>query len=193
MKRLLPFWIALALTISCGKNEGVRSIPPAPPPPSNPPKQAPPPSQNPGGYNPGGYGPGFPGGYHPGGQGGMYPPGGYPSGPVFQPHMPPGMPPQYYPFLPIDHYMRREPQRIPYWNQVWAGWQNYSQYVGRDEFDFNTFWYEYCPQIWSGTSMAEVYNTIDINFYEWVDPYSTSFSAYADPSYFWFYYDGMGY
>lgn len=183
MNRWFLVLVLLAVVVSCGKNEGVRSIPAAPPPPSNPPTQAPPPS---GGY-PGGYGP--VGGYNPG----TYPPGtGYPGGPAFQPQMPPGMPPQYYPFLPIDNYMRQQ-RMAPYWNQVWGNWQNYAGYQDYDIYDFNVFWYDYCPQIWEGTSMAGVYNSIDINFYDWVDPYSTQFSPDADPSYFWFNYSGMSY
>lgn len=177
---VLFFWVLFLM--GCGKNEAVRPIPITPPPPANPPTQAPPPMGGPGGYFPGGYNPGYPPGFQPPG---MMPP--------FRPQMPPGMPSQYYPFLPVDNYFRGQPQTMPYWNQVWRGWQGYAQDVGRSQFDFNTFWYDYCPQIWSGGQMAGVYNSIDINFYEWVSPNDTQFSPYADPGYFWSNYNGMGY
>lgn len=193
-------WIGLILAVAgCGKNEAVRPIPLSPPPVSNPPTQAPPPGG--GGYNPGyypggnggynpGYFPGGPGGYNPG-----YPPGFRPPGmlPPFRPELPPGMPPQYYPFLPVDNYFRCQPQMAPYWDQVWTQWEGYAADTGCSPYDFNTFWFEYCPQIWSGSSMENVYQSIDVNFYGWVDPYSTQFSSYADPGYFWDNYDGMSY
>lgn len=86
-----------------------------------------------------------------------------------------------------------QPQLAAYWNQVWINWQDYAYNRGNDIYDFNAFWFDYCPQIWGGTPMADVYNVIDINYYDWVDPYTTTFSPNADPGYFWQYYIGIGY
>lgn len=126
------------------------------------------------------------GGYYP-------PPGGYQGGnpPYFNPTLPPGMPPQYTPWLPIDNYFRQNPQTVNVWVNIWVNWQNYAQYQGYDVYDFPRFWFDYCPSQLGGTQFAPVYNYFDQNVYYWVD-YNTQFYC-EDPSYFWQYYQGMPY
>lgn len=161
--------VAVALVLSaCGKNEPIVPIG--------------------GGY----YGPQAP--MPPGG--GYYPPtspyGGPGPSPYFQPHMPNGYPNQYTPFLPIDNYMRRTPQMQQVWVNIWVNWQGYSQRRGYSPYDFSRFWYEYCPQQFSGTQYQNLYNYFDQNVYNWVDPYQ-SWGGNYDPSYYWQNYNYMPY
>lgn len=173
----IGFLLVFALMVSaCGKNEAIRSVPLQPLP------QAPPPP----GYAPGGtpgYGyPGYPGGT---------PAPQYPN-PYFQPQIPQGYGQGYYPFLPVDNYMRQNPYRQQYWTQFWGQWQQYAYYNNYQQYDFNRFWFEYCPQQWGGTEWASMYNWYDSNVYGWATP-NTYYAPKADPGYFWQNYNGFSY
>jgi hypothetical protein len=155
---LLAFLLIFA---ACGKNDAVRSVGNSGPYPQGPYPQAP--------YNPG---------YPPNGGGG-YPP--------FNPQMPPGMPPQYTPFLPIDNYFRSQPQITNvYVNIIWPQWQQYANYYGYNPYDFNTFWYDYCPT--TGYIDNSVYQYYDNNYYWWANQGQGYCDYGCDPEYFWSYY-----
>ncbi len=105
--------------------------------------------------------------------------------PTFNPVLPQGQQPQYTPFVPIDCYMNQNPQLYQYWQTMWSDWQNYSYYYGIDQYDFSTFWFDYCPQQWQGTQYQEIYTYLDTYFYSWTTP-QTQFSPYGyDPGQFW--------
>jgi hypothetical protein len=87
--------------------------------------------------------------------------------------------------------MRRTPPLQQYWTQFWYGWEQYSFQRGYNPYDFSRFWFEYCPQQWSYTQYADLYNYFDQNVYHWMDPYM-SFQV-SDPGYFWQYYNWMPY
>jgi len=104
----------------------------------------------------------------------------------FQPQMPMGMPQQYYPFLPIDNYMRRDPRLQQQWQGMWQQWQGYAQQRRISPYDFSTFWFDYCPQQWGGAGWHNLYQYFDSNFYYWTQPgmqfpVQNNFSA----TYFW--------
>lgn len=183
MTRTVLFLLIALVVLACGKNEGIRAVGAAPGP--VPYTQAPPPP----GYQPGGYYPPSP--QYPSSPQNPTPGYGY-QPPYFQPQMPQGMPPGYYPFLPIDNYMRRNPYTQQYWQGYWGQWQQYAQNHRYNQYDFNRFWFEFCPQQWSYTDYAELYNYYDANVYFWVTP-QTQFSPQADPGYFWEYYQGLSY
>jgi len=174
--------LLLLVFVACGKNDGIRGVGAQPYPP--PVVQAPPPPG--GGYAP------PPPGYMPPPMP-QYPNPNYQPPAYWVPTLPPGRTtPRYTPFLPIDNYMRRTPQRHQRWIDFWAGWQGYSRHRGYDEYDFNHFWFEYCPEQWEGTDYAHVYNQLDASVYFWVDMY-TPIAPTAEPNHFWQYYSGMPY
>jgi len=107
----------------------------------------------------------------------------------FNPQMPAGYPSQYTPFVPIHNYMQGSPSTQQYWGQHWNGWQNYAQYNGYNQYDFNRFWYDYCPQQWQGTQWNNVYNYYNTNYYSWMTP-QTQFAPQMNPNYFWQNYTG---
>ena len=184
--------VALSILVACGKNDGVNGggYQPVPVPPAGggPIPQAPPP---PGGgyYPPPGYGGGYSGGY-PGGYPGGSP--GYGPSSYFYPQMPTGYPSRYTPFVPIDNYMRRYPTTQHYWNNIWNGWVDYSYQYGYDTYDFNTFWFDYCPQGMNGTPFQPIYNNFDSQVYFWAD-YNTQYSNNMTVDFFWQNYDWMPY
>lgn len=161
--------------IGCGKNEAVRGVPT--------------------------------GGYPPVGQGGPYypqapvpPNGGYQlppnyapptSGPnpYFYPQMPQGMPNQYTPWLPIDNYFRRYPQTTNIYINIMVDWNQYANYYGHNQYDFNRFWFDFCPTYYP--QYQQVWNYFDQNVYWWTD-YNTSYQC-EDPYSFWSYYQGLPY
>jgi len=98
---------------------------------------------------------------------GGYTPGG------FQPAIPQGYGPQYYPFLPVDNYMRG--QNPGYWNQYMNGYFTHCQQNQINPYNFNYFWYSYCPSQWYGTQM-------------WTDiyvPFNSNVYYYSNSQYYW--------
>lgn len=162
MKRSIYLMSFAAILIGCARDESFTQIPSVP---YQPITQAPPPT--------------------------AYPPTTTPTGPTFQPSLPPGYTWSYTPFLPVDYYMR-QPGYQNYWAQVWAYWQQYATQRGTNQYDFNTFWFTFCPQIWQGTQMWSMYQYINTNYYYWVQP-TTQFTTNLNPTYFWQYYYGYGY
>ncbi len=117
---------------------------------------------------------------------GQYP-GNY--GPSFQPQMPQGYPQQYTPFLPVDNYFRQNQQMQAYWQQMWMNWQQYASVRNYNPYNFAPFWYEYCPQVWSGTPMMQVYDYYNTNFYFWANA-GTQFPTQVNPVTYWSPYAG---
>lgn len=163
MKRGLWFFI-LFLALACGKNDPIRTVGYYPPPggPDGMP-YAPPPG---GGYYP----PGVPQVPYP------YPP--YPGGgqcnQCFNPQLPPGYPPQYYPFLPVHIYIVSHPM-------IWIQWQ---QIAGSNQYNFPAFWN------WCRPQMGPAWDFYNSNIYSWMTP-QTQFPPYADPGSFWQNYRGF--
>jgi hypothetical protein len=190
---LITLMGALALSlVGCGKNELIYPIAPQP---YQPITQAPPPGYGyPGsgypGYGTPGYPYGTPGYGTPGYGSPGYPYGGYPGG--FQPSMPGGYPSAYTPFLPIDNFMRQNPQTAGYWPGFWNQWRQHCQYQGCNPYDFNKFWFDYCPQYWNHGAYLQLYVYLDQNFYFWMSP-NTRFSQQLNPQNFWNYYQGYNY
>lgn len=81
--------------------------------------------------------------------------------------VPQGMPQQFQPFAPMYNYMQQNQQMAQYWNYMWYQWQLYSQQCGCQMYDFNTFWNDFCPQMWYGTQYSQVYNWYDQNVYNY--------------------------
>ncbi len=190
---LALFVLALA---ACGKNEALFPIAQQPygqsPYGQSPYGQSPygqPYGQSPYGpmYQAPGYGaPGYPSNYTPGygylpgyGNNGYYPGG-------FAPQMPSGYPSAYTPFLPVDYYMRNNPQLAPQWPQIWNQWRNYANNYGYNPYDFNRFWFDYCPR---SNMSPQIYIYLDQTFYPWVNT-NTVFPANLNPQYFWIHYQG---
>ncbi len=144
---ILIAFISLAL-ISCGKNDPIRPLGT----PIAPNKAPAPPSYAPGGnFAPNTFFPQTPMGN-------------------FRPQMPMGQPSQYYPFVPLDNYMRRDPRLQQYWDGYWRQWQGYAQRNRINQYDFSKFWFDYCPNQWSHTQFGNLYNYMDSNFYYWTQP-----------------------
>lgn len=156
MNRIVSLVALSFLLVACGKNEAIRQAAP-----NTPTVQAPAPSQP---IQP--------------------PPGGGNGGGGFNPQMPQGYPNAYYPFLPIDNYCRDNPTYANQWDVQWNQWTNYSNYYGYSQYDFNRFWFEYCPQYWTSAPMGQLYEYFDTSFYFWVNV-DTQFASTADPNYFW--------
>lgn len=178
MRTCLHILVAI-LIVSCGKNEPVVSPAPFVPAPT----QAPPPSTVPNNQNgpfPNGT---YPNGTYPNGQSGTgYFPGN--GGAGFNPNLPSGYPNQYYPFLPVDNYFRNQPGMSGYWNQFWSGWVNHCQRNQIPVYDFQQFWFQYCPQQWAGTQYSQVYQYFSSNVYQWVQP-GMQFQPNIPPQQFW--------
>lgn len=106
--------------------------------------------------------------------------------PQFQPQLPQWQQqPQFTPFVPIDCYMNQNPALYQYWQTMWVDWQSYAYYYGVNEYDFNTFWFDYTPQVWQGTEYQQIYSYLDTYFYYWTTP-QTQFSPTGyDPYQFW--------
>ncbi len=166
--------------ISCGKNDpivpyGGNSAPIQAPPPPN---------YTPGGGYGGGYGPGN-GGY---GGGGYSPNQFFPQPQLgnFMPQMPQQRPPQFYPFVPIDNYMRRDPRLQQYWQRYWQQWQGYAQQHNYSQYNFSAFWFDYSSRQWGNGQWSQIYQYFDSNFYYWTQPgiqFTTGGSR--SPEYFW--------
>jgi hypothetical protein len=161
----------LLVTSACGKNDGFFSSNPY----GNGIYQAPPYQ---GAYP---YGSGYSG----------YP--GYNQFPGFHPQMPSsGYPSAYTPFLPIDYYMRNNPQMTHYWNGFWYQWQNHCSQQGMSPYNFNYFWYTYVPQQWNFGGYQQLYTYFNQTFYYWMTP-NVQFSQNLNPNTFWSNYSGYGY
>lgn len=158
--------ISLLFFAACGKNEPVTATGPGYPYPNNYYPQAPVPPN--GGYQ-------VPPGYNQ---------------PYFNPQMPPGMPNQYTPWLPVDNYFRQNPTTVNIWVNIWNNWQGYAGQNGYSQYDFPRFWFDYCPQYYP--QYNNVWNYFDTNVYWWVNPY-TQMDCGQDPGYFWQYYSGVPY
>lgn len=161
---ILLAFLMLALA-ACGKNEALFPI--AQQPYGAPIYQAPGYPSNPGYGYPPGYGNN---GYYPGG---------------FAPQMPSGYPSAYTPFLPVDYYMRNHPQLAPQWPQMWNQWRTYADHYGYNPYDFNRFWFDYCPS----SMNQQIYVYIDQTFYSWAN-YDTVFPTNMNPQFFWMHYQG---
>lgn len=79
--------------------------------------------------------------------------------------VPQGMPQQFQPFAPMYNYMQQNQQLAQYWQYMWYQWQMYSQQCGCQQYDFQVFWNDFCPQFWSGSSYTQVYQWYDQNVY----------------------------
>ncbi|MBY0371630.1 hypothetical protein K2X33_13170 [bacterium] len=115
-------------------------------------------------------------------------PGGY----GFQPQLPSGYPASYTPFLPLDYFMRNQPQLAVQWPVIWNQWQVYAVRVGVSPYNFPVFWLQYIPMQWGTGPMGNVYSYMNQNFYYWVQP-TTTFSPMMTPATFWAPYQGFGY
>lgn len=111
-----------------------------------------------------------------------------PNYPAFRPQMPAQYPPQYYLFTPIFVYMQQPSQQY-YFQPMWNDWLYYANYVGCQPYDFNVFWYDYCPQAFYNTSYWSMYQGMDQSFYAWMYP-GAQLPQSCDPSYFWGSYSG---
>ena len=171
MRLLKSALIISFLIISCGKNDAITPTGVTPQYPQNTPnyQQAPAPQ-----------------GYYPQQGGGNYGPN------QFVPQMPSGYSQGYYPFLPVYQYMQNRPQYQNFWNQTWYGWQSYANSNGYNQNDFNTFWFDYCPQQWGNSGQSQLYQYFDQNFYWWVTP-ETQFPSSVDAGYYWQNYTGYQY
>jgi len=166
-RRALTAFLVLTLGVfaGCGKNEPIMPI-------GSVPYQAPPPAYYP--QNP-------------------YPQGpGYQQPPYFQPQIPQNQPPAYYPFVPVDNYFRQNPQTQPFWGPMWNRWQSYSGQRGTNPYDFNKFWYDFCPQDWGQRGYGDLYRQFDDSFYWWATP-QTQWDVNVDVNVFWAPYDGYSY
>ena len=162
------FFIAIVFVFfaACGKNDGVYpagSLGYSPYGPGGPVQAPPPPA--------GSFAPPV---------GGTYPP--Y----AFNPQMPPGYPPQYTPFLPIDNYYNSNPQLQPMWPQIWSGWLSYAGNQGYGPYDIGPFYTQYFPQVGNASQFGSFYNN-------WVTPQTTCSSCSTDPSTFWAAYIGYSF
>lgn len=128
---------------------------------------------------------GYPTSGYPGGYAGGYPSAGTPTYFLPQQTMPQGYPAQAYPFLPIYNYFQQSPNMQAYWNGFWAGWAAYAQQQGMSPYNFNAFWYNYCPQQWGGSNQGQsLYGYFNQNFYYWATP-QMQWSSSVNPSTFW--------
>ncbi len=160
--------ISMLFFAACGKNEAVRPVGNYTPTyPQQTVPQAPPPMVG-------------------GGQG--YPTNG---NPYFVPNMPAQMPNQFYPWLPMYQYFQQQPQTVNIWINVWAGWQGYAQQRGYNRYDFNRFWFDYCPEYFP-QQYYPVYQYFDQNVYYWMNQ-NTYLDPSCDASYFWANYSYMSY
>jgi hypothetical protein len=125
--------------------------------------------------------PGMNGGYYPGS--GMQ---------AFNPQMPSGYPAAYTPFLPVDYFMRNNPQYSGYWAGYWQGWQSHCNRYGYSPYDFNYFWYVYTPYYWNQMGYGALYNYFNQSFYSWASP-QVQIATSVSPASFWVNYQGMGY
>lgn len=162
--------------VGCGKNEAIRTAGGPLPSPGVPTNGGPYPSNPYGPYSP------------------MTPPaapfypyggGGFGNG-YFQPGMPMGYGPQFYPWMPIYVFYQQNVILQPIFITMWSGWQNYAYLNRIPVYDFTVFWYTYCPQVMS----PQLYQYFGNQFYNWMTP-----TAYFSPSYspqlFWQNYVGM--
>ncbi len=133
--------------------------------------------------------PGFPGGYT------ALPASGYPANPVyggFNPQLPVGYPADYTLFLPVDYFMRTNPQTAPFWPGYWNAWASYAYLRGWSVYDFKHFWYDYTAIQWSKGAWNQIYRYLDRNFYAWLNPYVV-YATPVNPQAFWVNYSGYGY
>lgn len=164
MKRKIYLAVLVALLAGCARDEKFTAVGTPPPVVTAPPPTTPtPPPPATGGGN----------------------------GPTFNPSLPPGQTQQYVVFLPIDYFFRQYGYQA-YWQQIWNQWQQVAYYYGTHAYDFNTFWFEYCPQVWYGTDMWNVYQYMDQSFYGWAQP-QVPIQSTSSASVFWQYYYGYGY
>lgn len=167
----LVLWFVLAFELGCGKNEPI--VPagylPAP-------SVAPGPMTSMGGYSPYGQNGGFPGF----------------GSPYFYPQVPSGYSNQYYPFLPIDGYMRQNASLQNYWQQLWNGWIIAAPAMGTTPYDFSQFWFNYCPGQWANSGLGNLYDYFNNNVYYWAKP-NMWYPPNPNPASFWSSYVGFPY
>jgi hypothetical protein len=162
----VPLYFSFFLNTSCYQNPGFTAPAVAPPPgtvalPSGVPALPPPPYTGI---------PGAPG--------------------VFTPVLPPGMPSQFYPFLPVYSYFNQNPSLQGYWSGMWNQWLQYAYVNGYDQFNFIPFWYDFCPTVLATGALSEVYSFFNYNVYGWMNPQMV-FPPSVSPAVFWQYYVGM--
>lgn len=149
----------MGMTTSCGKNQAFMPAGYIPAP-----NMAPYPTTMPNGYF-----------------GGQSP---YQNSPYSYPQLPQTMPNQYYPFIPVDNFMRNYPGYQGYWQQTWQNWQNHCSSYQCNPYDFSLFWTSYCPSQWRGTQLMDVYNYLNTYVYFWVSP-NMWFMPMQNPSRYW--------
>ncbi len=110
----------------------------------------------------------------------------------FSPQLPSGYPSAYTPFLPIDNYMRGNPQLAGYWQSHWMNWRSHCSQRGYSPYDFNQFWFSYTPQQWQNTGFYPLYQQFNQSFYGWANP-QVQYASGLSPANFWFNYQGMSY
>jgi hypothetical protein len=116
----------------------------------------------------------------------------YPGVPTFVPQLPPGYPMAYTPFLPIDFFMRNNPQFVGYWSSFWMQWVGFSAQYGYSQYDFVNFWLTFCPTRWNTPGFINLYAYLNQNFYGWVRP-GAILAPSMVPSVFWQNYAGFSY
>lgn len=162
---LIVVFVSSVVFTGCGKNEPIYGVG------MYPPQQYPYSPYGPNGGNapyPNTYPPGYSGPYSPG----QYPPG---YGTPFNPGMPTGFPQSYYPYLPMHPYLQN--------SGVWGQWMNTCQNYGLNPYDFQTFWYEFCPYA-CDPGVQQFYSEY---YYPWYDGYLPSSSSQN----FWQHYEGF--
>ncbi len=63
-------------------------------------------------------------------------------------------------FGPVYGYFAQQPQYVPYWNNMWQGWQQVAQQYNYNPYDWNYFWKGYCQQ-----NYPQLYDYLTINVY----------------------------
>jgi len=122
---------------------------------------------------------------------GGYPPpnAGYPA-PTFSPQIPSGMPPQFYPWIPMYNYFMMQPQYNYLWGNIWSSWIVYANRVGCGIYNFPIFWNTYFPVYWNYGPYILFYRYMSAVFYPWMIP-GVVIPPIVNPVYFWSNYMGL--
>jgi hypothetical protein len=122
-----------------------------------------------------------------------YPPqtSGYPPS-AFSPQIPAGMPPQFYPWLPMYHYFYSQPQMSYVWGNIWSQWILYANNCSCGIYNFPMFWTVYFPVYWNYGPYIPFYNYMSASFYPWMIS-GVVLPPVIEPAFFWANYTGIGY